>query len=709
MTALAAAQAPALTDVEVGLGGKFKVGHWTPVRVTVEGGSSGFAGNVELLLPDGDDVTARHVQGASDAVQVPAGGHWTGWRYVKLGRVRGRIQALLRSADGTVVATREVEHAAAAPATWQWVLTAGADVGVERASVFVARVRGERLISSQLLETNQFPDRWYGYEGVDVLLVTTGELSPLEQLGDDQYAALLEWLRLGGRLVYSAGKRAEEIFQEGNHFYPLRPGEFQELDVYWKATGLENYARAADRLNSNDEAPLAVFREVRGTVLSYEGAGGANDRPLLMQFAFGLGEVTFFALDFERDPVARWSARPGLLAHLLQTRSDEEDSAISQGELGQVTHVGYEDISGQLRAALDQYSRVTLVHFAWIAGLLVLYLLLLGPVDFFGLHKLGRPQWTWLTFPLITLVFCALAVWLAHRWKGDRMEVNQIDIVDVDAQEQTVRGTTWASVYSPRAARLDLDIAPQPAIAVTAAPRALLTWLGLPGTGLGGMNAATAVDVVRDEYTLRCEEGQGGADGAAITGMPIHTSASKSLIARWWTTTGPLEPSRLKSSGTGLLEGFVVNPLDVELSQCYVYYGNWAFLIEGRLAPGEAAELEYITPLDLKWHLTRRRVVESRDVSTPWDRADLSDPARVAQIMMFYGAAGGRAYTRLTHGFHSYLDLSRHLRTGQAILVGRGKTPASVLARDQQPLSDHIDRQWTFYRVSLPVEHAPAD
>ena len=48
--------------------------------------------------------------------------------------------------------------------------------------------------------------------------------------------------------------------------------------------------------------------------------------------------------------------------------------------------------------------------------------------------------------------------------------------------------------------------------------------------------------------------------------------------------------------------------------------------IEGRLAPGDVVELQYITPLDLKWHLSRRRVVESRDVSTPWDRADLSDP-----------------------------------------------------------------------------------
>ncbi len=103
-------------------------------------------------------------------------------------------------------AATSVDNASPEPATWQWVVNVGPDVGVDQASVFLARMRGEKLMTSQLLETDQFPDRWFGYEGVDVLLVTTGEESPVERLGDEQYAALLRWLQLGGRLVYSAGQ-----------------------------------------------------------------------------------------------------------------------------------------------------------------------------------------------------------------------------------------------------------------------------------------------------------------------------------------------------------------------------------------------------------------------------------------------------------------------------------------------------------------------
>ena len=37
--------------------------------------------------------------------------------------------------------------------------------------------------------------------------------------------------------------------------------------------------------------------------------------------------------------------------------------------------------------------------------------------------------------------------------------------MDVDLEQGTVRGTTWANVYSPQAARLDMDLLPQPAMA----------------------------------------------------------------------------------------------------------------------------------------------------------------------------------------------------------------------------------------------------
>ncbi len=185
------------------------------------------------------------------------------------------------------------------------------------------------------------------------------------------------------------------------------------------------------------------------------------------------------------------------------------------------------------------------MRFSWVAGLLVLYLLLLGPLDFFGLHKLGRPQWTWFTFPLIVLAFCLLAIWLSQRWKGNRVAINQIDVVDVDLEQGTVRGTTWANVYSPRAARLDIDLVPQPAVSTTAEPGMLLSWNGLPGTGLGGMNTTAAVDVLSDEYTIRYDRERRTPAAAPRS----KDCPSTRRPPRVWCPAGGPRPSRSSPAG----------------------------------------------------------------------------------------------------------------------------------------------------------------
>jgi hypothetical protein len=80
---------------------------------------------------------------------------------------------------------------------------------------------------------------------------------------------------------------------------------------------------------------------------------------------------------------------------------------------------------------------------------------------------------------------------------------------------------------------------------------------------------------------------------------------------------------------------------------------------------------------------------------------------------MFYGAAGGRSYTGLTHNYQSFIDLSRHLRSGRAILVGRSAQPASQVGIRAAggaggPAESVASEQqhWCYYRIVLPVQSA---
>ncbi len=73
-------------------------------------------------------------------------------------------------------------------------------------------------------------------------------------------------------------------------------------------------------------------------------------------------------------------------------------------------------------------------------------------------------------------------------------------------------------------------------------------------------------------------------------------------------------------------------------------------------------------------------------------------------MLMFHEAAGGENYTRLQHRYQSYLDLSDHLVSGRAILLGQAKEPASEVELDGESMANRYDQRWTFYRVVFPVE-----
>jgi hypothetical protein len=200
---------------------------------------------------------------------------------------------------------------------------------------------------------------------------------------------------------------------------------------------------------------------------------------------------------------------------------------------------------------------------------------------------------------------------------------------------------------------------------------------------------------------------QTGADTAtaAIHDLPIEVSGTKSLAGTWWSVGEAPSAQRLSANVHGLLAGQLTNPLDCDLTDCMVLYENWMYPVTGTLAPGKAVTFDGVSPRNLEWHLSRRRVVDTKEVVTRWDQASLEVP-RILEMMMFYQAAGGAAYTGLTHRYQTYLDLSEHLRTGRAILIGRSPAAGSRLARDHAGWDASRVRQWAFYRVVFPVDRS---
>lgn len=710
---------PHFLAINVGFGNRYKVGHFTPVDVVLAGGNTTTNGTIELTVPDGDGVESSFVApGMSSAL---AGGEVSVRLYVKPGRVDSDFKAVFRDGDGRVIASHtfrpRIDEADSLHPRWAMAASDELIVGVGRslgAASAVQKFRsneieGQDVQVAQLAGVASLPTRWEGYDGVDWLFLSTSDPEIYRSLTPNsaQTEALDEWLKMGGRLLVCVGRGAGEVLAPDGALARFVPGTFDrtvplpsvsELEVYSGASGSIERQAVASQLR------VPLLTGVRGRVEVAEG-----ELPLVVRSSYGFGEVVFVAADLDRPPFVDWKGRVDLIARLLRwpdfSREKDANAAAAFA-----MDPGYSDLAGQLRGALDQFTGVQIAPFWFVALLVVGYIILIGPVDYFFVKKvLGRMEFTWVTFPVIVLVTSAGAYALAYWMKGTELLVNQVDVVDVDTETDLVRGTSWLNIFSPNMASYDVSLRPTPpGDASVADLDQTVSWLGLPGNGLGGMSTGNAPIWTRP-YLF-------GPDLEALYGVPIQVWSTKSFTTRYSyhsaTLGGAVESDLAEDAGQALV-GRVTNGLDFPLTNCILAYDRWAYPIE-KLEPGRSIELDRLSVRrELTTELSGRTAKvgdEGIEYSYTVEYDHYSqDVATIMRQMMFYDAAGGYAATDLMNRYQRFADLSIQLETHRAILFFRAPKPddgGAQLMLDGKDKNGPNDRHWCWYRFLLPVERA---
>ena len=130
--------------------------------------------------------------------------------------------------------------------------------------------------------------------------------------------------------------------------------------------------------------------------------------PLVVRGAYGFGRVTQVGIDVDQNPFAAWKDKPLFWVRALDLRVRGAAGAETQPAAGAGSYYreATNDLAGVLFRAMDRPPGVTLVPFGWVAFFIFLYILLIGPGDYFFLKKVvGRMEFTWITFPLMVSIF----------------------------------------------------------------------------------------------------------------------------------------------------------------------------------------------------------------------------------------------------------------------------------------------------------------
>ena len=484
-TAVAPVAVTEVSSWTIGPDGVWKVGHWAMVTLELISAAES-EGQISIAAPDGEGAMVEYLD--SRPVKLTSGGTTRVTRTVKIGRLTGRLEARL---DGVVVGRVSLEQHPGLGSEERTLLVLGND---ELFSDKLLEKRIAPLVRRQVAPATM-PDRPEALAGFEAIWAPIDDM----ELSADQRSALAQWNRLGGHLIVVAGDQAVARLGAEGKWKGLTPARFEDYAERRFGGSVEQFAASKERLLGFYSTTLDADDPNR-QVLATVGVAGKS-RPVIARTPHGLGVTTLVGFDIAAAPFDTWDATRTMVERLLtlpgEVRSD------SRQTVGRVRYVGYNDLSGQVRSALDSFQAleptldapaaeadgpthqpagasedfeeggagasrrggaVRWISFTVVVVLLAAYAVLLGPGDYFLLKKLRAPEWSWLTMLLLVAGTMAGIVWLRGALKSRQILLNQLDIVDVDVRSGVIRGTAWMQLYSPNATKWDLAVDAIPAL-----------------------------------------------------------------------------------------------------------------------------------------------------------------------------------------------------------------------------------------------------
>lgn len=393
--------------------GRYRVGSWLPLRVTVAN--------------SGSDVTAIVSARSGATFETP----------IELPRGANKSVVLYTQPTGVFKQTAIVR-----------VLVGGNEVkkvelplnGVD-AMTQVFGVLTEQPLAMPLPQGNaqtqkfaavpipraDLPERSEGLNMFDVLIV---DGAPLADLTPTQQQALADWVRTGGQLVLGGSKLDVTLSQMPEMLRPATIGGNS-------AGGRSNLLPEIEVLQSATLLPVADARTI-GTI---------DAAQIAVQRLVGTGSVTALGFNLSAPELAQLPAQSTFWSRVVQLRSTSPALAgMPPHDMLQAQQLGF---------ALMTLPVLAMPPLGILMALLALYVLVVGPGLYLVLRRLDRQAWAWVAIPAVTLVFSLGAYGYGLQLRGDDLILNQISIIEPGAGRSLVR--TFGGVFSPRTATYNVN------------------------------------------------------------------------------------------------------------------------------------------------------------------------------------------------------------------------------------------------------------
>jgi hypothetical protein len=651
---LLAASATARAKIEVsiedwGLGGVVKSGAWSVLYVELKSTGEDFAGALEVEVDAGERMQPFFRKPVA-LVRDTSARHWIYFRVPASTYLRGqRFFWRLLDRRGRAVVASEWQS----PRTGASVVVPAQEllVGVFRAPGIAAAgvnalVHPQARIPTRVVMITPAwaPDRVIGYDGLDALVWVNPDAAALPTPA--QVDALSNYVRQGGHLLVAAGPGWQALGQ--SFLADLLPAALGGSDTLPDLPAIESFGLPP---NSVKNVILARLEGVHGEVL-LERSG----RPVVVRGRAGLGRVTLVGF----DPTARLAAPPHEAGEESLAPTPAADTApfwrrfwaaMLDLDVPQPTQDpgSLTLVSEALVRPLDDFPGFKPVNFLLVAFFLVLYVVLIGPVDYFVLKHLKKLHWTWVTFPSVAIGSSLLAFLLLSTGRVTGLLTNSIAIVDASDDSREMAGMTFMTVLSPSQSRYEVGLDPEATGAVTPMEVQMA----------GGTGGPLSLDKSSCQVLAAGER-------LATSGMLIRVWDAQNVVAAWRAPAAELPEVDLTTGPSGLT-GQIKNATADRLLGAVLLVGDRAIRL-GDLGPGESTTLDgkYTSAMaayagELRPYQPEQGTAAYRSEPVPTTATRFEADRAARWISLFHLGAPGDAPTRPSRtGLRRWRTLDRN-------------------------------------------------
>lgn len=374
-----------------------------PLRVLLDNPGPPAQGVIRVQAMSGEMVVPVELpQGSRKAVTVIANLQY-GQTTVVFDSNRGRLKRFYENPPGTIESANAIGLVTDTPGLMAFLREQKPDQnGNGRQALFV----GDAYVSAEDL-----PDREIGLDALSSLVLGEGA----ERLTDAQVSAITAWVAGGGSLVFMGGSSTPVL-----------------ADPRWAGL-LPTEPGAATTVPAQAVAPLSTSRPPPGpvTITANRPKPGARTKfasgagPLLAEWRVGLGKVTFLAFNLFESPLTGWEGRREALLEaadpyqrtamrtafgINETRDPTFSGTIvppgSPPPLGAPGTMSSVTDPDPFQTRLPDAGQVILI--------LSVYFVLVVPVSFLGLRKMGRGELAWITAPVLSFLFAGILFYTAR-------------------------------------------------------------------------------------------------------------------------------------------------------------------------------------------------------------------------------------------------------------------------------------------------------